>query len=224
MKKFILGAAAMAAVAVIPTAMALSDGSSDALTIVPLTSTAKSTNATFTVTSDAAHQITGLSTSCTASAEAIKLTNLTLAGNPTNVALPTFTGCTDNAATPHSVAVKANQGLGHWTSTYTDDSTESGAEVRGSGDSIAIQSPRNGITTVDAGTPMCELIANPGGTDGAANGAYNDLTGLDSISYTGGTFVVITTPHQATACPLKGDTGTYSFTGDYHLSPILTDG
>jgi hypothetical protein len=226
MKKFILGAVAIAAIAAIPTSFALSDGSNDALTTVPLTTAAKSTDAAFTVTSDVApgHPLTGIVVSCTASAEAIKLTSLTLAGNPSNVAGPTFGGCTDNATTTHSVTIKANSTLGKWTSTYADDPAESGAEVRGSGDTISIQSPKKGITTVDAGTPMCELVANNGGADAAAVGAYNDLTGADSINYTGGSFVVIQTPHTTPACPLIGDSGTYSFTGDYHLSPILTDG
>ena len=179
---------------------------------------------------------------CTVSSDAVAITAPTYTGVSSPASPPKFSSCTDNLKVPApptsptiappgtctSAPCASSVGTGGiWTSKLNDGS-DTGGEVLGSGDSIDIQGPANDVASVSSASKECLIDGNPNGTDAPANGAYNDATGADAISGASLSFKIVQNPKFPTnkhypACPVAGETGVASFSGTYHLSPILKD-
>jgi hypothetical protein len=219
----ILGAAIAASLIAVPVVIASSghDGGTLTLQTSAKAKLMSGKTAVFTVTSDAASALTGVTTTCTASGTSISLSGATptYAGDTAKISNPTFSGCTDNlggGSNPDTVTT--NNTNGNWSAVYSDNASEASGEVFGSNDHVAISAPKAGLTDVSSAASTCTIVANPNGTDPAASGLYNDSKGSDTITNAALTFVV-----TGASCPLNGDTGTATFSATYVTSPKLTD-
>jgi len=254
MKRIILGAVVASVLITVPVVLASGPPDGNTLTANLKVKAANSGNVSFTVTNDVAHVLdknTGnaLTTdghavvvTCSVSSTTVPIPAPTFTGTASPAGKPKFASCTNNlkvpaAPTPPTIAPPgtctalpcpaAVGTAGVWTSTYNDGSDAAG-EVLGSGDTIGIQGGTGDVLSVASSAKECLINGNPSGTDGPAVGAYNDATGVDTISGASLSFSIIQNPKFPTSkhyplCALIGDSGTASFSGTYQLSPVLTD-
>jgi hypothetical protein len=218
----VLAIVTAAAVVAVPAVVIAATGDGGTLTLKSRT-TASSSSTTFTVVSDAANALTGVTITCTSSKAIIPLTTLTYAGNVKAINPPTFSGCTDTLSGTDTVAT--NHTNGAWKATYNDVADSGGEALGASGDTIGLSTPKAGLTVISSAAPTCQIVADPSAANTTTAG-YNDATGsLGITSSSSGNpfpFVVQNAPSM-TGCPILGDTGTADFAGTYTTNPILTD-
>jgi hypothetical protein len=201
--------------------------------------------------------------SCPMSTQALQVLTPSYTDGPITLpSAPTFMKCSDNITPKPDYTAYPTTGLppgcskygchetlvshGTWTSTF-NDAGDSGGETPGAaGDTIGIQGPHDGLSSISAATPVCVIDVNPSsvvptgypgiGGDGPALGDYNDATGADVLP-AGGTpsnalvsFQIEQNPSSPSpACPLAGagstppDQGHAAFSGAYTISPLLGD-